>query len=228
VKSRYFYPLLTLALVAVLIGGVWNSEQFPQVQPQQTHFQSSDNQYLNGPLFQQKASFQDNVTIQFYKHDAWAVNIQALQEGWSASCWVGCHGITYTYKTHNKVTNVGINYVQQQMFGSAATTPSAIYIALSSDSGAPAYTDTACTSEISTAGVGRATGSYTPGTPSAGASTNTITHTFTATASVTSAQKGCLFTAISGGTLFADTTFAVTQMNNLDTLNIIWTVVITY
>jgi hypothetical protein len=180
----------------------------------------------------QHAQFYDVVTLKEHRlanNTNFIYSLQALATGWNVSCWVNCtDGVTYQSVTHNLVTNNGITYVQQQILGQASTTPKALYIAVTTDSASPAYTDTACTSEINTNGLSRALGTLTIGAPAAGASTNTIINTFTASGSFTAVQKGCLWTATSGGTLFADTTFSSTNMASGDTLAITWKITITY
>ena len=136
--------------------------------------------------------------------------------------------IFYTYRTHNIVTNIGVTFLQVQAAGTPSATAAATWIGLTSDSTAPAYTDTTLTSEIATSGLTRAAGTYTAGTASSGDVTWTITKTFTATGALTTVQKAGLWTTgTTGGTLFAETTFASVNLANGDTLSITWTVAAT-
>lgn len=134
--------------------------------------------------------------------------------------------IFYQYETHNIVTNAGVSFLQAQLSGTSASTP-AKFIALTTNTTAPAYADTALTGEITDGGLARATGTYTAGTASNGDVTWTITHTFTASAAHTGVDKAGLLTANAAGTLFAETTFASVNLASSDTLSITWTVAAT-
>lgn len=126
----------------------------------------------------------------------------------------------YHYEDHNLITNAGKDFIATEL-GGTGTTASAQYIALSSNSTAPAAGDTTLTGEISSGGLARAQGTYshTPGTDNW-----TISNTFTATASHTAVQKAGLFTASSGGTMMAENTFSSVNLASGDTLNITWTI----
>jgi hypothetical protein len=138
----------------------------------------------------------------------------------------------YVYKNgelvataHNLITNAGIGLIDEALHGPAgsAAAANARFIALSTDSTAPAYTDTACPSEITTGGLARAEGtvSVTAG-PANGDETVRVSKTFTATTSFTGVQKACLFTAATGGTLYAVATFSPVNLAANDQLTINW------
>src|SRR5439155_15378316 len=163
----------------------------------------------------------DKVRVTFFAHLAVTADQSLIAEGWKPDCYGGCHGVHYVYDTHNKITNNGVGFLQDQTLG---TTPSATayanWIALTTDTAAPAYTDTSCTSEITTNGLARASGTLTKGTPAAGSSVSTVVKTFTATGTFTAVDKACLFTASASGTLVADTLFSAVNMVNGDQLTI--------
>ena len=182
-----------------------------------------------GPSNDSHARLSDKVQITFFDHQATDVNQTLISQGWKPDCQTSCHGIHYDYDTHNKITNNGVGFLQDQTLG---TTPSATayanWIALTTDTAIPAYTDTACTSEITTNGLQRAAGTLVKGTPAAGSSVSTNTKTFTATGTFTAVDKACLFTASASGTLVADTLFSAVNMVNGDQLTINWQITITY
>ncbi|MEM4301562.1 MAG: hypothetical protein QXQ70_03210 [Candidatus Caldarchaeum sp.] len=134
----------------------------------------------------------------------------------------------YVYKNgelvaaaHNIITNAGMGVLRDAVHQSTAGT--AQYIALSTDGTAPAYTDTTCPSEITTGGLARAQGTVTTQAgPANGDITVRVEKTFTATSSFTGVQKACLFTASTGGTLYAVATFASTNLAANDQLTIRW------
>src|SRR5437879_6344896 len=101
------------------------------------------------PASNLQAQLSDKVQVTFFDYQATNVNRTLVSQGWKPDCEFGCHGIHYVYDTHNKITNNGVGFLQDQTLG---TTPSATayanWIALTTDTAAPAYTDTTCTSEI--------------------------------------------------------------------------------
>jgi hypothetical protein len=127
----------------------------------------------------------------------------------------------YHYEDHNLITNAGKDFISAQLGSTSPGVNGANYIALSSNSVAPAATDTTLTGEIASGGLSRAQGTYSHTT---GAGSYTITHTFTASSSHTDVQKAGLFTASSGGTMMAESTFTAATLANNDTLTITWTI----
>src|SRR5947208_4749411 len=175
------------------------------------------------------ARFCDQVKVTFFDHQASTVNQTLVSQGWKPDCEFGCHGIHYVYDTHNKITNNGVGFLQDQTLGiTPSATAYANWIALTTDTATPAYTDTTCTSEITTNGLQRAAGTLVKGTPAAGSSVSTNTKTFTATGTFTAVDKACLFTASSSGTLVADTLFSAVNMVNGDQLTINRQMTLTY
>lgn len=99
------------------------------------------------------------------------------------------------------------------------------YIALTTDTAAPATSDTALTSEITTNGLQRALSTYAH-TP--GATTSTLSKTFTASGTFTAVHKAGLFTggygAAGGGILVADTVLnADATLASGDSIAVTWT-----
>ena len=128
----------------------------------------------------------------------------------------------YRHTEHNLRTTAGINW-QADLMSYTSTPPvnaQCNYIALSNDSAAPAAGDTSVASEIASNGLSRAQGTYTH---SAGATSYTLAHTWTATGTQASQKTGIL-TASSGGTLCFENTYTQATVNNTDTLTITWTI----
>jgi hypothetical protein len=128
----------------------------------------------------------------------------------------------YRHLDHNIRTTAGINW-QGDLMSDTVTPPvnaQCNYIALSNDSASPAAGDTAVASEITSNGLGRAQATYTH---SAGATSYTLSHTWTATGTQASQKTGIL-TASSAGTLCFENTYTQATLNNTDTLTITWTI----
>jgi len=126
--------------------------------------------------------------------------------------------VFYEYISHNLRTNAGVNWQYNQMAGTTAAV--CTYLALSNDSGAPAATDTALASEITTNGLARATATASH---TANATSYTLSNTFTATGTQ-SAQKAGLLNAASAGTLCFENTFTQVMLSGGDTLTVTWTI----
>jgi len=107
----------------------------------------------------------------------------------------------------NLVTNAGLDFIAKQLSGSASATAVAKWVALTANATAPSASDTTLTGEITTAGGGlvRAAATYAHTT---GASTYTLTITFTANGSdslpVTANKAGFFDAASSGNLVFED------------------------
>ncbi|MGH9878456.1 MAG: hypothetical protein ACRD5H_12535, partial [Nitrososphaerales archaeon] len=129
----------------------------------------------------------------------------------------------YRFEDHNLITNAGKDFISAQIGSTSAASNGANYIALSSDSTAPAATDTSLAGEISGNGLDRAQGTYshTPGTD-----TYTVQRAFTATGAVSNIQKTGLFTAPFGGTMMAENTFSSVSLISGDQLTVTWTITI--
>jgi hypothetical protein len=99
--------------------------------------------------------------------------------------------------SRNVKTNVGIDFLHTQGYGTSPAGNGLNQIALSNDTVTETATSTTLSNEITTNGLARAQGAVAH---TAGTTTTTIMFTFTATGSQ-SAQKAALFTAPSGGTI---------------------------
>lgn len=119
----------------------------------------------------------------------------------------------------NLLTNAGRDWMHAQVYtNTSAGTRGAGYLAVTTDSGAPAAGDTTLATEITTGGLGRAdagTKTHTGGTNS-----TTVAHTFTASAQHTAVQKGALFNASSSGTMAHENTFTSASLEINDTLTV--------
>lgn len=121
----------------------------------------------------------------------------------------------------NLRTNVGIDYAADSLGKSASRPAVAEYIAVTTDSGAPAAGDTTLAAEITTGGLARAIATYAH----TGAATSyTLTKAFTASATHTSVQKAGLFNASSSGTMYLESAFTAASLVSGDTLTITWTI----
>ena len=129
----------------------------------------------------------------------------------------------YHYEDHNLITDAGKDFISAQIGSASASANGANYIALSSDSTAPAATDTVLAGEISGNGLDRSQGSYSH---TLGTNTVTVTEVFSATGAANNIQKAGLFTAASGGTMLAENTFSSVNLISGDQLTITWTITI--
>lgn len=98
--------------------------------------------------------------------------------------------------TPNLRTTAGLNW-QADVMGNPTQPAPARYIALTADATTPASADTTLAGELTANGFARAAGTYAH---TAGASSYTISNTFTATGTATINKVG-LFTAAAAGTL---------------------------
>lgn len=136
---------------------------------------------------------------------------------------------TRGYYTHwvaqggkNLLTDAGRDFLLLQGYQTTGLSSNgANYIALSTDSTAPADADTTLTGEITTGGLARAQGQVSHTT---GENTTRVTKVFTATATHTSVQKTGLFTASSSGTLVHEYLASAVTLAANDQLQVMWTV----
>ena len=139
--------------------------------------------------------------------------------------------VVYLASTPNLITNAGQNVISRQVSCGANGAPTCAYggvfIALSTDTTTPAATDTICPGELTTNGLARTLGNYTQ--PSSGSDNYTITakFTYTTSASSTVISKVCMFDAVTGGDLFAETLLSppATVAATGDKVTITWTFV---
>ena len=120
---------------------------------------------------------------------------------------------------HNTFTNAGKDHVKLFLGNSAqAGEPAAYYIAVGNGT-APGAASTTLDSEIAESGLTRAAGTYT----STGTGAWKLEKVFSVTGTVNSINSTALLNASSSGTMFAGDTFANTNVQNGDSLNITWT-----
>ena len=156
---------------------------------------------------------------------------QLLQSGFTPSCYAFCFGgITYT-EDPTIVVNRGRDFEQCKTFGASGTITCtaadfATIMGVSTSATAPAATDSACASIITTGGLTDIAGTVTAG--AAGATvTTTITHTWTAAETDTAVQLACLTTEVHGGAnivLYAEGTFGPDTLVSGNTLQITWSI----
>lgn len=129
---------------------------------------------------------------------------------------------TIVKNKHNLLTNGGRDFFHAQVYtNNSAGTQGGNYIAVTTDTGAPAAGDTSLTSEITTNGLGRALA--TTRTHSAGTNTTNLAITFTASGTHTAVQKSGLFNASSSGTMTHENTFTPVTLASGDSLQVSWT-----
>lgn len=115
----------------------------------------------------------------------------------------------------NLRTTAGLD-AQAAVMGSGTQPAACRYLALSSDTTAPAAGDTTLTGEYTTNGLARALGTYAH---TAGTSTFTESNTFTCTAASQTVNKEAVFNAASGGTMWFESAEPTPPtLNNGDTL----------
>jgi hypothetical protein len=135
--------------------------------------------------------------------------------------------VFYDNWTHNLRTTGGADWQAAVMGTTGAQPASAIYIALTNDSGAAAAGDCAagsvtCTlaSEVSTNGVARHAAAYSH---SNGTNTWSLSNTWTVTGTQ-SLQKAGMFNASGSGTMVFEANFTQVSLVATDTFTATWTV----
>jgi hypothetical protein len=165
------------------------------------------------------------------------VDIKLLQDGFTASCWAFCHGITYTLDP-TVITNDGHDFEQCAIFKSAGTitcvaTDTLDVIGLSESATVPAAADHyasagPCDSAnlITSGGLTDVAGTVAPGAEGTTVTT-TISHTFTAAETDSAVQAACLLTETNAGAhpyTYAEGTFGPDTLVSGNTLTITWTI----
>ena len=147
----------------------------------------------------------------------------------SAACQADPSTIFYEETNHNLKTYGGIDLIASQLANTSTPGATSNYLALSTDSTAPAQSDcpagsAACslTSELTTNGLARHQGTFGH---TNGQSTLTLTYTWTdTTAGTSNIQKAAVFNATSSGTMTFENTFTPVSLNVGDQLQVTWTV----
>lgn len=124
----------------------------------------------------------------------------------------------------NVKPTAGIDFTFNQTYGTSAQAGGLRYVALSNDTLTETTASTTLSSEITTNGLARAAGTYAH---TAGASTATITYTFTCATASQAAQKAALFSAASGGTMHHVLSFTQRTLQIGDQLAITFTITLT-
>lgn len=122
---------------------------------------------------------------------------------------------------YNVKTTAGIDFLFAQGYGTSAQANGLNYIGLSNDSVTETTASTTLTNEIAANGLTRAIGAYAH---SAGASTATISKTFTCATGAQAAQKAALFSAGSSGTMTHVLAFTQRSLQIGDQLAITFTI----
>src|SRR5712692_85809 len=176
----------------------------------------------------------DNVKIRVLRYNLSFAGFWAMVfRGWVPECWVLCgNAVWFDTSTHNKITNDGLTWLSNKIHTVSFlnTTDVGRYVGISSDTAAVAATDLRLAGEKTTNGLGRALCVITIGTASAFSITNTCVLTFTdTTATTTALQKAGLFretttqcTPTTGTCQYAENTFASTDLNVNDQLQLTW------
>lgn len=117
-------------------------------------------------------------------------------------------------------TTAGLDWQAQVMADTSAAPATCNYLALTATAITPAVGDTSLSGEITTNGLARAQGAYSH---TAGASSYSVSHTWTATGAQTADAAG-MFNASSSGTMCFENTFSSVSLQSGDTLTLTWTV----
>jgi hypothetical protein len=125
-------------------------------------------------------------------------------------------------KKHNLLTTDGRDFFHAQVYiNNAAGTRGANFIAVTTDTGAPAAGDTTLATEITTNGLARADATTKTHTDNTNAST--IEHEWTASGTHTAVQKCALFNASSAGIMTHEGTFTAATLISGDKLKVTYT-----
>lgn len=123
--------------------------------------------------------------------------------------------------TYNVITTVGRDFLHTQGYGTSPGANGLNYIGLSNDALTENSASTTLSNEIAANGLSRAIGAFAH-TP--GATTSTISKTFTCATGAQAAQKAALFTASSAGTMCHVLAFTQRSLQIGDTLAVTFTI----
>ena len=134
----------------------------------------------------------------------------------------GYYGSWESIKVHNILTDAGRDFLHKQGYETTGLgSNGGNFIALTTNSGTPADSDTTLTGEITTLGLARVQGIVTH---TSGSNSTKISKTFTSTGTHTSVQKSGLFTETSGGTLVHESLFTAINLQENDQIEMNWTI----
>jgi hypothetical protein len=137
--------------------------------------------------------------------------------------------VVYLANYPNIITNAGEDVISRQTACGATGAPTCadggVYIALSTDTTAPAATDTTCPSELTSNGLARTLGTYSH---TLGTNTQEIKASFIVNSTLASSvtiTKVCMFDAKVGGNLFAESLLSNSATLSAigDNVTIAWT-----
>lgn len=238
-KFLYRREILALSLALLISGSLFASQGLASTPRPLT--------------IQEKLGFHDHMQVWAFKAGHTTPDQKMLDAGWKVAT-ISATGIEYYTESGSDVvkrtsplttklilipraealvTDGGMNRTACRMFnynssGSCASeaTGTASYIAVTTNAGAPAYTDTACTGEETTNGLQRARGVVNIGTAASGDIATIITNVFAVTGTFTAEQKACLWTSTvaNNAMLYAINTFSSVNLISGDSLTIKWTV----
>jgi len=137
---------------------------------------------------------------------------------WTGTVYVSKNG-ELLYEGSNLLTDAGANALKELIGNGVGTSAGWKYIAVGNGS-APTTGSTTLNSEIASAGLTRASATYT----SLGTGSWKLEKIFSVTGTINSINATAMFNASSTGNMIAGDTFTNTNVINGDTLNITWTV----
>lgn len=158
---------------------------------------------LKQPLQIRRAPLPDGALLNFYRGTALQDSLRIGPNMVHALIKHPDGSFTDLGVTENLITDAGIDAVATAHQGTAFR---ADWMAVSNNASAPSASDTTLTGELSSSGFDRDNSTYAH-TP--GASTLTLTSSWTATGTVANIHKMGLFTASTSGTLVYTTAFSV-------------------
>lgn len=180
-----------------------------------------------GVVAQDHFGFYNEVTFTYRHCDKYASDVTTGHLFWKKTKHVvdydACNADPSTVfevrKHHNLTTNAGKDFIKAQVSGTAVT-GNCVYIAVGNSAITPAAGDTTLTGEVTTNGLGRASGTYA----STGTGTFTLSKQFTdVTAATSNVQSAAVFTAVSSGTMcFEVGSLGPVTLNVNDTLTVTW------
>lgn len=125
----------------------------------------------------------------------------------------------FVLENHNLITNVGHAAANARLSGQGSYS-TFVNVAIGTGATAPAVTDTALGTEITTGGGARGAATATQVTTTVTNDTTQLVKTFTFSASFAVTEEGILDNASTGGSLLARQTFAAVNVASGDSLQI--------
>ena len=154
---------------------------------------------------------------------AWAKHLPRRYHGYLSRAGLGTYGPwEFVDEVENLITNVGRDNIHNSALQASGQPVGLQYMAISSDTGGTAVTDTTLAGEITGSGLARALATYAH---SAGTNSSTLTYTYTnnTAGAVSAIQKAATFNASSSGTMGFENTFTSVTLQIGDQLKLTWT-----